>query len=79
MSQVVEAIFQNGVFKPLHPVDIKESEVVAIKVVSIDEWEAKFRALIEKIHRKTTPFSAEEIEEDISQALKERRKERNGG
>ena len=56
MSQVVEAIFQNGVFKPLHPVDIKESEVVAIKVVSINEWQTKFRALIEKIHRKTAQF-----------------------
>ncbi len=78
MSQVVDAIFQNGVFKPLHPVDIKESEVVAIKVVSIDEWQTKFSALIKKIHRKTAPYSAEEIEEDISEALKEARKERNG-
>ena len=78
MSQVVEAIFQNGVFKPLHPVDTKESEVVAIKVVSINEWQTKFRALIEKIHRKTAQYSAEEIEENISEALKEARKERNG-
>ena len=78
MSQVVEAIFQNGVFKPLHPVDIKESEIVAIKVVSIDEWQMKFRAIIEKIHQKTAQYSAEEIEEDISLALKEVRKENNG-
>ena len=78
MSRFVEAIFQNGVFKPLQPVDIKESEVVAIKVVSIDEWQTKFRALIEKIHRKTKQYSTEEIEDDISEALKEARKERNG-
>jgi len=76
MNQVIEAIYENGVFKPLLPIDIKEHEVVAIKVIHLDEWQARFAGIIEKIHKKTTQHSSDEVEEDIALAVKEARKDR---
>jgi len=42
MSKVIDAIFENGVFKPLQDVNIKEREKVAIKIISLDEWQSRF-------------------------------------
>lgn len=76
MSKVIDAIFENGVFKPLQHVDVKEHEKVAIKIVSLDEWQNRFSRIIEKIHEKAAQYTPEEIESDISSAIKETRKKR---
>ncbi len=76
MSKVIDAIFENGVFKPVQKVDVKEHEKVAIKVVSIDEWQNRFNRIIQKIHNRASQYTTEEIESDISQAIKEVREEK---
>lgn len=78
MSKVINAIFEKGVFKPLQDVDVKEHEKVAIKIISLDEWQSRFNRIIEKIHKKAAQYTSEEIESDISNAIKETRKERRG-
>lgn len=78
MSKVIDAIFEEGVFKPLQDVEVKEHEKVAIKIISLDEWQNRFNRIIEKIHKKAARYTPEEIEADISHAIKEVRKERNG-
>ena len=78
MSKVIDAVFEDGVFKPLQNVDIKEHEKVAIKVIIHDEWQERFNRIIEKIHKKTAQFSTEEIEADIAQAVKEVREAKRG-
>jgi len=78
MSKVIDAIFENGVFKPLQDVNIKEREKVAIKIISLDEWQSRFNRIIEKIQKKTAQYTSEEIESDISQAIKEVREEKRG-
>jgi predicted DNA-binding antitoxin AbrB/MazE fold protein len=86
MSKKIEAVYENGVFKPLEVVEIREHEKVAIKVVSHDEWQKRFDSIIKKIHKKTAQYShkktaqysSEEIEGDIAQAVKEARKEKYG-
>lgn len=78
MSKTIEAIFEDGVFKPLQKIDIKEHERVEIKVLSKDEWQRRFNRLIEKIHKKTAQYTTEEIETDIAQAVKEVREEKRG-
>jgi predicted DNA-binding antitoxin AbrB/MazE fold protein len=37
MSEAVEAIFENGVFRPLKPVDLAEGERVKLTVTAADE------------------------------------------
>lgn len=78
MSKVIDAIFENGVFKPLQHVEVKEHERVAIKIISLDEWQNRFSRIIEKIHEKAAQYTPEEIESDISNAIKETRKRRRG-
>jgi predicted DNA-binding antitoxin AbrB/MazE fold protein len=78
MPKVIDAVFENGVFKPLQSVDVKEHEKVAIKILSLDEWQSRFNRIIEKIHKKTAQYSTEEIEADIAQAVKEVREAKSG-
>lgn len=78
MSKVIDTIFENGVFKPLQNVDVKEHEKVAIKIISHDEWQSRFNGIIEKIHKKAAQYTSEEIESDIANAIKETRTERRG-
>lgn len=73
MSKTIEAIYEDGVFKPLQKIDIKEHERVSIKILPGDEWQKRFNSLIEKIHKKTAQYNSAEIEADISQAVKEKR------
>jgi len=78
MSQVIDAIFEDGVFKPLQDVDIKEHERVEIKILPRDEWQKRFNRIIEKIRKKAIQYTPEEIEADIAQAIKEVREEKRG-
>ena len=78
MSQIIEAVFENGVFRPLQPVQMADREVVSIKVMPLDEWQSRFARVIERIHKNTAQYSAEEIETDILSAVKEVRSERYG-
>ena len=78
MSKVINAIFENGVFKPLQEVQIKEHERVEIKIISLDDWKARFSRIIDKIHKKAAQYTPEEIESDIAEAIKESREEKRG-
>jgi len=78
MSKVIDAVFENGVFKPLEKIKVKEHEKVSIKIVSHDEWRKQFDRIIKKIHKQTAKFSSEEIEADIAEAIKEVRAAKRG-
>ena len=78
MSKVIDAVYENGVFKPLEKVDIKEHEKVEIKIVSRNDWQLRFDRIIGKIHKKSSQFSPEEIEADIATAIQEVREAKRG-
>jgi predicted DNA-binding antitoxin AbrB/MazE fold protein len=78
MSKVIDAVYENGVFKPLEKVDIKEHEKVEIKIVSRNDWQLRFDRIIGKIHKKSSQFSPEEIETDIAKAIEEVREAKRG-
>ncbi len=78
MTKIISAVFENGVFKPLEEVHVKEHEKVEIKILSHDEWQKRFNRIIEKIHKKASKYPSEEIEADITHAIKEVRAKRHG-
>lgn len=78
MSKIINTIFENGVFKPLQAVETKEHEKVAIKIISLDDWQNRFNRIIEKIHEKTVQYTSKEIESDILSTLKEVRSAKRG-
>ena len=48
MSKVVNAIFENGVLKPLQKIDLKEHEQVELKILSHDDWQKRFDSVLQK-------------------------------
>ncbi|MBM4053281.1 MAG: DUF104 domain-containing protein [Planctomycetes bacterium] len=77
MSKTIDAIYENGVFKPLQDIEVKEHEKVTIKIISLDEWQKRFRCIIEKIHEKSAHYTHNEIESDIIHSIKELRQKKS--
>lgn len=76
MSKVVDAIYENGVFKPKKKMRMKDKKHVQIQIISDDDWRKKFDRILKSIRSQTSKFSPEEIEADIEEAIKEVRKAR---
>jgi predicted DNA-binding antitoxin AbrB/MazE fold protein len=78
MSKIIDAIYEDGVFKPVQTVEVKEHEKVSLKIISVDEWQRRFNRIIEKIQKKSVRYTSQEIESDISQAITEIREDKRG-
>ena len=70
MSQI-EAVFRNGVFEPLEPVDLKEEQRVRLSIAPADKetpeaWLERARELRESIYQREgfLPNSTLDIAED---------------
>jgi len=78
VSKVINAIFENGVLKPLQKIDLKEHEQVELKILLHDEWQKRFDAVLRKIHARSSQYTPEEIGADIAHAIQEVREEKRG-
>ena len=78
MSKIIDAIFEDGVFKPVQTVEVKEHEKVSLKIISVDEWQARFNRIIEKIQKQSIRYTSKVIESDISQTITEIREDKRG-
>ncbi len=76
MSKVIDAVFEDGVFKPRKKIRMKDKKQVQIQIISEDDWREKFDRVLKSIRSKTSKFSHEEIEADIEEAIREVRKAR---
>ncbi len=68
MEEIIEAVYENGVLKPLKPLRLKEHEKVRIKIIKGDiiELTRKFREII-------TPENFDESPEEYLLKLREER------
>ncbi|MBI2372325.1 MAG: antitoxin family protein [Candidatus Rokubacteria bacterium] len=71
MSRVIRAVFENGVLRPLEPLDLPDRSEVELAIQAPNHWAKEFRELLARIHAKTGRFSGEEIEADITAASRE--------
>jgi predicted DNA-binding antitoxin AbrB/MazE fold protein len=78
MPKVIEAVYENGVFKPTKKIRMKEKQKVQIKILSEDDWQIRFDRALKAIRAKTAGFPTEEIEADIEDAIKEVRAAKRG-
>lgn len=78
MPNLITAVFENGVFRPLKKVRIKEHEKVELKVISNDGWKKRFNRVIRKLQAESSKYHFNEIENDIRLAVKESREEKYG-
>jgi predicted DNA-binding antitoxin AbrB/MazE fold protein len=56
MKKSVEAIYENGVFRPLEPVDLPEHQRVQVSVADEDEW----------LDRDYIEWAASQVQETVS-------------
>jgi len=49
MTEVINAVFKNSVFRSLEKIEMREYEKVIIKILSLDQWQTGFNCVIEKI------------------------------
>lgn len=76
INNVVTAIYESGVLKPLQDIHLKEHQKVRIVVEPDLTWQRELRNLLKEIHQRTTKYSTAEIEKDIT--LASRRIKRSG-
>ena len=76
MSKVIDAVYENGVFKPDKKIRIKEHQKVRIQILPEDDWKERFDKALKSIRSKAAQFTQEKIEKDIEEAIKEVRAER---
>ncbi len=76
MPKTIEAIYENGVFKPLKKIRLKDKQQVQIQILSDKDWQRKFDKALKAIRSKTAMFPTREVETDIKDAIKEVRKSR---
>lgn len=79
MSRVIEAVYENGVFRPAKKIRMKDKQKVQIQILSKDDWKIRFDKALKAIRAKTAGFSTEEIEKDVADAIKEVRNRRRVG
>ncbi len=71
MAITVNAIYENGVLKPLEDVSLKEREKVKIDINLDEKLKKRFKKITDSIYKRTNKYSAKEIENDITVASKE--------
>jgi len=76
LPKTIEAIYENGVFKPLKKIRLKDKQQVQIQILSDKDWQRRFDRALKAVRSKTAMFSTKEIETDIKDAIKEVRKSR---
>ena len=71
MAKTINAIYENGVFKPLEPISLKEHERVTLDINLEEQLRNQLKELIENIYKRTDKYSAKEIEDNITEAFRE--------
>lgn len=70
MTQLINAVYQHGILKPLTPLRLSEKEKVCLMVTPIAEWKKELGALLRSVHKRTSKFSSKEVESDITKAMR---------
>ena len=65
MPKIIEAIYEDGVFKPLDQVPLPEHTKISLTLSPPKDWSEKFKRLLNKVHQRTKDIPPETIERDI--------------
>lgn len=71
MLKTINAIYEDGVFKPLEPISLDEHEKVRLDINPDERLRKQLEELAEDIYKRTDKYSSEEIEANITEAYRE--------
>ena len=69
MSQNIQAVYENGILRPLQPLDLPEGSIVWIKIIRILEDDASFIENIEKDLSELDKNESEHLKKEINDQL----------
>lgn len=73
MPKTIEAVYEDGVFKPLNQVPLPEHTKIRLTLSLPRDWSEKFQRLLKKVHQRTKDIPPETIERDITLASRKAR------
>ncbi len=76
MATVIEVLFEEGVLKPLEPLDFPERTRLLVTIRDERAEAQEFEALLDRVHARMRQYAPEEIEQDIAAAREEVRRMR---
>ena len=71
MQKTINAVYENGVFKPLEPISLNENEKVKLDINLDERLRRQLKELTENVYKRTDKYSSKEIESNITEAFKE--------
>jgi predicted DNA-binding antitoxin AbrB/MazE fold protein len=69
--ETFQAVFENGVFRPLQPVRLKEKSRVTVTLCGKRKWRNDFERLMRRMSRRTRAITQKDIEAEVTQARAE--------
>ena len=71
MEQTFRAIFQDGVLRPLKPLQLKERSRVLVTLQRESEWRDEFEGLLRRMRLRTKATPQQIVEEQVTYASAE--------
>ena len=71
MEQTFRAIFQNGVLRPVKPLQLKERSRVLVTLQRESEWRDEFEGLLRRMRLRTKATPQQIVEEQVTYARAE--------
>jgi predicted DNA-binding antitoxin AbrB/MazE fold protein len=71
MEQTFRAIFQNGVLRPVKPLQLKERSRVLVTLQRESEWRDEFEGLLRRLRLRTKATPQQIVEEQVTYARAE--------
>lgn len=74
--ETFQAVFENGVLRPLRPLRIQEKSQVTVTLCSETKWRSQFDRLLRKMRARTKTVGQNEIEAEVRRARAEAKAKR---
>jgi predicted DNA-binding antitoxin AbrB/MazE fold protein len=68
IEQTFQAVFENGVLRPLEPLRLKEKSRVTVTLCQESKWRNDFERLMRKMSRRTRAIPQKDIEAAVTQS-----------
>ena len=74
--ETFQAVFENGMLRPLRPLHIRENSQVTVTLCSETQWRSQFDRVLRKMKARTQSVAQNVIETEVTQARAEAKAKR---
>jgi len=78
IEETFQAVFENGVLRPLRPLRLKDKSRVLISLCSEARWRKEFERLLHRMKARTKAIPQKVVEAEVTEARAEVKAKRRG-